>query len=431
MFHHQRNPFSAGIVVLVVVVLGRFAAAATNYDEDKVGAYTLPDPLLLSNGQKVTDAETWNTQRRPELIKLFEDNQFGRCPPARPDTTFEVLETDPLAMNGDAIRRQVVVYFTGMTGGPRMHMLIYLPKSAAKKPVPLFLCLSFAALFQVTDDPAVQLSTIWDTKKKATSQPAEGLRGKSAKEWPIKTILSRGYGIAIIYYCEIEPDFSGGLPLGVRSIYVKPGQTDVGPDEWGAIAAWGWGASRGLDYLETDKEVDAQHVALMGHSRLGKTVMWAGARDTRFAMVVASCSGEGGAALSRRDYGETVKDLTTRFPYQFCANYQKYADHVEQLPMDAHELVSLIAPRPLFLSTGVLDRWSDPKGEFLSAVAASPVYKLLGRKGIGATDFPSLDQPLMNDLGFNCHQGKHEVLNSDWNKFLDFADQHMRPSAAP
>ena len=400
---------------------------ATNYDEAKVGTYTLPDPLVMQDGQRVTTAQQWAQQRRPEIIRLFEENQYGRCPPKPDDLRFDVFDNDPTALDGKAIRKQITVFFNGKPDSPQMHVLMYLPPSAATRPVPVFLCLSFTSVFQITADPGVKITTVWDTKKKATSQPSELMRGRSAKGWPIETVLSRGYGIAFVYYCDIEPDFAGGLPLGVRALYLKPGETDVGPDEWGAVAAWGWGLSRAQDYLETDRQVDSAHTIIMGHSRLGKTVMWAGARDTRFAMTVASCSGEGGAALSRRDYGETVADLNKKFPYQFARNYQKYGEHVDQLPVDSHMLVALMAPRPLYLNTGSEDRWSDPRGEFLAAVAGSPVYELLGKKGIGATEMPPLDTPLLDgDVGYQCHTGKHEVLASDWDRFLDFADRHLR-----
>jgi hypothetical protein len=173
--------------------------------------------------------------------------------------------------------------------------------------------------------------------------------------------------------------------------------------------------------------VDIKRIIALGQSRLGKTVLWAGAEDPRFAMVVASCSGEMGAALSRRDYGETVDDMVRAFPYQFCGNFRQYAHHWDNLPVDSHMLISLIAPRPLFLNTGSLDRWSDPRGEFLAAVAAGPVYKLLGGEGLGTNEMPPLDTPLIHGMiGFQCHTGKHEILVSDWDKFLDFADLHLK-----
>jgi hypothetical protein len=182
-----------------------------------------------------------------------------------------------------------------------------------------------------------------------------------------------------------------------------------------------------MDYLETDKAVDAKRVAIMGISRLGKTVMWAGAHDTRIAMVIASCSGEGGAALSRRNYGETIAHLTapTRYPYQFCANYAKYAKNVDQFPVDANMLVALMAPRPVLLQTGNQDFWSDPKGEFLAAVSAGPVYHLFGKQGLETDQWPAAGTPIFHDIGYFMHDGGHGTIPSDWDIFLQYMKMHL------
>ena len=241
--------------------------------------------------------------------------------------------------------------------------------------------------------------------------------------------LKAGFGFATVYYGDIEPDFAEGLPLGVRALYLKAGQSAPAPGEWGAIGAWAWGLSRAMDYLETDKSVDASRVAILGVSRLGKTVLWAGARDARFALVMASCSGEGGAALSRRNYGETVAHLTapSRYPYQFCANYGRFAARVDRLPVDSHMLVALLAPRPVLLQTGEKDGWSDPKGEFLAAQAAGPVYRLLGRQGLDVEALPPAGAPVFGTIGFLMHDGGHGIVPSDWDQFLGFAQMHLLP----
>jgi hypothetical protein len=245
----------------------------------------------------------------------------------------------------------------------------------------------------------------------------------------VLSVIEKGFGLAAVNYGDIDPDALSGLPFGVRALYLKPGQIVPAPDEWGAISAWAWELSRVLDYLETDKGVDARRVALMGVSRLGKTVLWTAAHDTRFALVIASCSGEGGAALSRRNYGETIKHLVepTRYPYQFCANYAKYADQVDQFPVDAHMLLALIAPRPVLLQTGDTDRWSDPKGEFLAAMAATPVFKLLGKEGIDTAQMPPAGTPILNTLGYFMHAGGHGSLPSDWVQFFKFMERYLKP----
>ena len=395
-----------------------------NYDEALVGTYTLPDPLVLANGKPVRDAKTWYEKRRPEIVRLFEENQHGRSPGRPAAMSFNVFDEGTPAFEGKAIRKQVTVYFSGDKNGPKMDLLLYLP-AAARKPVPLLLNLSFSANSSTVDDPGIKPGEVWGPDKKRI--PAN--RGRSFGKLNVLPFLDAGFGVATVYYGDIDPDFPGGLPYGVRALYLKPGQTEPAPDEWGAIAAWAWGLSRAMDYLETDPGVDAKQVAILGVSRLGKTVLWAGAHDTRFAMVIASCSGEGGASLSRRNYGETVKHLGARFAYQFCANYQEFGDHLDQLPVDANMLLALIAPRPLYLQTGDQDVWSDPKGEFLAAVAAGPVYRLLGKQGLETDQMPPPGQPIMHTLGYHVHAGGHGTIPADWDQFLKFMRMHLHTTA--
>jgi hypothetical protein len=399
------------------------AGIPVNYDESRVGTYSLPDPLTLSGGAKVRDAKTWTKKRRPEIVRLFEENQFGRSPGRPEGMSFDVFDKGTPALDGKALRKQVTVYFSRDKAGPKMDLLVYLP-AGAQKPVPLLLNLSFTANSSAVDDPGVKQGEIWNREKKRAPAP----KGSNFGKLNVAPFLAQGIGVATVYYGDIDPDFQGGLPYGVRSLYLKSGQTEPAPDEWGAIGAWAWGLSRAMDYLETDKGVDAKRVAIVGISRLGKTVLWAGAHDERFAMVIASCSGEGGAALSRRNYGETIKHLTepTRYPYQFAANYGKYGDRVDQFPVDSHMLVALIAPRPVLLQTGDTDVWSDPKGEFLAAVAAEPVFRLLGKQGLGTEQMPPAGQPIFHTLGYVMHSGGHGTIPSDWDLFLEFMRMHLQ-----
>lgn len=400
------------------------AGIPVNYDEALVGTYTLPDPLVLLNGQRVRDAKTWRQKRRPEIVRLAEENQYGRSPGRPAGMSFDVFDKGTPALNGTAIRRQVTIWFSKDKSGPKMDLLVYLP-AGARKPVPLLLNLSFSANSAVVDDAGIKPGEMWGRDRKKV--PAG--KGMGFGRLNVAPLLAQGIGVATVYYGDIDPDFPGGVPYGVRSLYLKPGQTEPAPEEWGSIAAWAWGLSRALDYLETDKGVDAKRVAILGVSRLGKTVVWAGALDTRFAMVIASCSGEGGAALSRRHYGETIAHLTapSRYHYQFCANYQKYGDRVDQFSLDAHMLLALIAPRPVLLQTGDKDAWSDPKGEFLAAVAAEPVYRLLGRRGLGTDQIPAAGQPILHDIGYYMHAGGHGTLPADWEVFLKFMQMHLKP----
>jgi hypothetical protein len=426
-------PPESGLIGPVMVVSAEAANAPAamvadipvNYDETRVGAYTLPNPLVLADGTSVRDANTWIRKRRPEIVRLFEENQFGRSPGRPAGMSFHVFEPGTPAMGGKAIRKQATVYFSPDKNGPKMDLLVYVP-AAAKKPVPLLLNLGFSANSSTVNDPGVKIGEIWGRDKKRVS----AAQGVGFGRMDISQLLDRGFGFATVYYGDIEPDFEGGLPFGVRALFLKPGQKEPAPDEWGAIAAWAWGLSRALDYLETDPAVDAKRVAIMGVSRLGKTVLWAGANDPRIALVIASCSGEGGAALSRRNYGETIAHLTaaSRYPYQFCANYQKFADHVDRFPVDAHMLVALMAPRPVLLQTGDKDFWSDPKGEFLAAVAAEPVFRLLGKQGLGTDQWPDPGQPILHTIGYYMHAGGHGTIPSDWDQFLKFLEMHLRPS---
>ena len=394
-----------------------------NYTEAKAGEYTLPDPLTLADGEAVTDAATWIEKRRPEIVRLFEENQFGRCPGRPADMRFDVFDKGTPAFEGKALRRQVTIHFTQDPNGPMMDLLIYLPADA-NRPVPLLLNLGFAANNLMVRDEGVKVGRSWDPRqmKRVSATRGFGFGGLN-----VMPVIEKGFGIATFNYTDIDPDAPGCTAHGVRALYLKPGQIEPAADEWGAIAAWAWGLSRALDYLETDPGVDAKRVAVTGVSRLGKTVLWAGASDPRFAMVIASCSGEGGAALSRRNYGETIAHLVApkRFPYQFCQNYQKYARHLDRFPVDSHLLISLIAPRPVLLQTGDTDKWSDPYGEFLAAVAAGPVYKLLGRQGLDTDRMPKAGEPILHTIGYFMHAGGHGSLPADMDVFLSFMEMHF------
>jgi len=413
---------------LIAVIVAAFGMTAgqqrppANYDESKVGTYTLPDPLVTSGGKPIRTATDWVKRRRPEVLGLFETEVYGRSPQPPKSINYDVFDVDKNALDGKAVRKQVTIYFSPKKDGPKEDLLIYLP-AGARKPVPVILSLSFSANYAATDDPGVKLAATWNSRTREKQPATEQSRGR-AKE-PVEKVLARGYGFATICYQDIEPDFKGGYVHGIRPLFFKPGQTEPAPDEWGAIGAWAYGLSRAMDYLEKDKDIDAKRVAILGHSRLGKTALWAGALDQRFAMVLSSCSGEGGASLARRNYGETTRDLADRFPYWFCANFQKYADHADQLPVDAHELIALIAPRPVYVTGAEDDKWADPKGEFLACVAAGPVYRLLGAQALGTDHLPPLNQPIMRTIGYHYRTGKHEVTAWDWDQFLAFADMHL------
>jgi len=396
------------------------AGFPVNYEEDSVGSYVLPDLSTMQNGQQVTNAKIWTQKRRPEIVKLFEEYQFGKMPGRPAEMHFDVFDKGTDVLNGKAIRKQVRVYFSKDTNY-KMDLLIYLPKS--NKPSPLLLIINFFANSSVVDDVGVRVGEIWTREGKKI--PATSA---SFGKINIDTFVSQGFGIATVYYGDIEPDFKTGFKYGIRGHYLKPGQTYPANDEWGAISAWSWGLSRAMDYFETDRQIDAKRVALQGTSRLGKTVLWTGAHDERFKLVIASCSGEGGAALSRRNYGESINHMTdtSRYFYQFAPNRHNYSIDPDQSPVDAHMLVALMAPRPVLLQTGDTDYWSDPKGEFLAAVAAEPVYKLFNKNGPGTDVMPKAgDQSLLNTLGYYMHSGGHGTIPSDWGVFITYLKKYL------
>ena len=388
----------------------------SNYDEAKVGAYILPDPLVLVNGKPVRNAKTWFKVRRPELLKLYDTEIYGAIPPNAPKATFKVVATDTNALGGSAIHKDVEIKFGKGTNAVIAHLHMYLPPDATK-PVPLLLHMVFFS------NPPFSDRTINTNSTGPARRPGFGEGG------PLTNIFAHGYGYATFRYSDIQPDNTNTYHAGVIGLTLKPGQGKPAPDKWGTISAWAWGASRVLDYLETDKSVDAKHVALIGHSRLGKTVLVAGARDPRFALIYSSCAGEMGSSLARRDYGETIDDMAANFPWQFAGNFQKYPGHWNDMPVDAHEIIALNAPHPVFIGGGTQDQWADPHGEFLAAVAAGPVYRLVGKQDLGATSGPEIDKPyITGDLGFHYHTGGHTITMSDWNAFLDFADKYFQPA---
>ena len=402
------------------------AGIPVNYDETKVGAYTLPDPLVLKDGTPVKDIKTWQSRRRPEIVALFESQQYGKSPAKPAAETFTVTDQGTPAFNGKALRKQITIAFSKDPTWPAIHLVEYLP-STAKKPVPMILSINFGAPSSATGDPDLPIGQVWDAR---TRQKIPATQARSFGKLSIEPFLEAGIGVATFYYGDLDPDYPEGFPDGIRARYA-PGQTNITrpADAWGSIAAWAWGMSRVQDFFEIDKKVDSKRVAIHGVSRLGKTVMWAGAHDQRFAAVIASCSGEGGAALSHRDYGETIAHLTApeRYPYQFAANYAQYGGFPDKAPMDANLLIALIAPRPLLLQTGDSDDWSDPKGEFLAEVAAAPVYKLLGKQDLGTTTWPAAETPIFHDLAYYMHHGGHGMVPSDWPIYVQFLKTVLHP----
>lgn len=369
-----------------------------NYYEEKVPDYTLPPLLVTEDGEKVTRSNEWYKVRRPEILELFSENVYGQVSDTPYEQTFKVVNEDRNAMEGEATLKEVVITITSGEKSLLIHLNLFVPNKA-KIPVPLFLLINNRGPDVV--DPS---------------------RNTRSEFWPAEEVVARGYGIAVFNNSDLDPDNYDNFKNGIHGVLDRGERKG---DSWGTLAAWAWGASRSMDYFETDPLIDHKKIALLGHSRGGKAALWAGVQDERFAMVLSNESGAGGAALARRRFGETVTVMNnSSIFYWFCSNYKKYSNNEDALPVDQHMLLALIAPRALYLACADEDLWGDPKGSYLSLYHALPVYQLLKTHSTLPETMPSLNTPTVSGkVGYHIREGTHNMLVKDWNWFMDFADK--------
>ncbi len=416
--------------IFVFITRSSFAQQTeTNYDESKVSTYTLPSLLISQKGLEITSAKEWEHTRRKEILHLFEEQVYGKMPNKKIPIRFEITGTSAKALNGKATRKEITAHFGTNVNGPKMYILLYIPNERTK-PAPAFVGFNFYGNHTIWNDPEISLARSWVSNNSNfninENKATEASRGVRTSRWPLDKIIERGYALANVYYGDLDPDFDDGFQNGIHPLFYQKGQTKPAANEWGAIGAWAWGMGRVLDYLEQDKDINAKQVAVMGHSRIGKAALWAGATDTRFAVVISNNSGCGGAALSMRRYGETVGVINKAFPHWFCDHFNQYSNHENILPVDQHMLIALMAPRPVYIASAEEDRWADPKGEFLAGVYASPVYKLYNLKALEGYDMPGIHQPIMNTIGYHIRAGKHDVTTYDWERYMDFTGKFFR-----
>lgn len=399
-----------------------------NYDERKVPKYVLPPILVGQSGGAVSSTAEWERSRRGEILKLFEEFVYGKTPEHPVEVSYTELQYNDNFLDGKAVLKEVLVNFKTERGQKEMTVLIFLPKSEPG-PVPLFLGLNFYGNHTIHSDPSITVVKNWSRNSEAMAvsdnQTTDKSRGLATSRWPVEEILERGYGVATIYSGDLDPDYDDGFQNGIHPLFYDAGQEKPRADEWGTIGAWAWGLSKALDYFASDPAVDHERVAILGHSRLGKAALWAGAQDTRFAMVISNNSGCGGAALSRRKFGETVEIINTAFPHWFNDNFVRYNGKEETLPVDQHMLLALVAPRPIYVASAEDDLWADPRGEFLSLHHSGEAYRLFGYPGL--KEMPEINKPAMiGKMGYHIRTGKHDVTLYDWERYMDFADKHLK-----
>ncbi|UFH52174.1 acetylxylan esterase [Spirosoma sp. KNUC1025] len=385
--------------LVVLVRLHAQSPTEANYDESKVPPYTLPDVLKTTRNLDVRTKKTWERVRRPEIVKLFEENVYGQLPKTFDRLTYSI-KRNVSAMAGKATLKEVLIEVVRNQKVVQINLVLFIP-AKRKGPASVFLLIN--------------------NRGKENTDPT---RAHKSDFWPAEMVIDSGYAIAAFHVSDLAPDDTVSYVNGALQLY--PEQL-IASNGMRAIGAWAWGASRVLDYFEKDSAINARKVAIVGHSRGGKAALWAAAEDQRFAMCFSNCSGNTGAALSRRRFGETISRINTVFPHWFAKNYKRFNNNEDALPVDQHMLLAAIAPRPLYVTNASKDLWADPSGTFLSLKNASRVYALYGFKSNLPANPPAINQPIINSpLGYHIREGEHNLTAYDWINFIKFANLHYK-----
>ncbi len=400
-----------------------------NYDVAKIPNYILPDLLTMNDGSTVSTSSQWPA-RRAELLDILSTQEYGKMPEGKADVTAELIEAGS-AFNDKAIREQVKLTLSFNPGdGIKKHsfnLLIYRPAAAMGK-VPTFLGLNFHGNHTVANDESIIINEYLKALRfnKFETKENKG-RGTYEHSWCPELLIDNGFALVTANYEEISPDYHNCFHKGVHTLFQNEDWTQNGPDEWGAIGAWAWGCSKIMDYLLTTDWAAPDKVSIMGHSRLGKTALWASANDTRFAITISIQSGCSGASLAKHYYGENINVITHYFRHWFCKNYNQYADAEQDMPFDQHFLLALIAPRPLYISSATKDHWADQPGEFLALRAADKAYNLLGKPGLATDTMPTDENTVGESNGYHIKEGPHSVTEIDWKNYIAFAKRPFTP----
>ena len=403
-------------------IAGQNKNAQVNYDESKVPAYEVPDVLKCEEGERVKTVKQWEKKRRPELLRMFSEQEYGVTPQhAGVKVKYELVASNPKAMNGLATQKQVLFTFIGRNGKTHQALLLLYVPNSTKGRVPVIVSYNFHGNQTTTLEADVIPSPSKELMKGAGSD--NWVRGEQMSRWSYELALRRGYAVATMNYHDIYPDSPDLRGYGVSPLLPGYKEDSRDENEWGSIGVWAWGYSRIADYLEKEKRIDKERMVVLGHSRLGKTSLWAGVQDKRFKVVISNDSGCGGAALAKRVFGENVARITANFPHWFCPAFNTYSENETALPFDQHELLALVAPRHVYVASAEDDQWADPRGEYLSLYHAGPVYQLYGMQVLPSDQQPAIHQPQHFDVGYHIRSGKHDVTEYDWQCYLDFCDK--------